>query len=171
MINQEGTIICQGKFATLFAVLLATACAALTPTTAHAQCVATTIGSTTGTPWGTRESIFFDPMPTNREQSVGSLIPSGVAGRIVFTTSSSTSDGTFAWHQEGNSGGVPFVSDLSGTYSVDSATCTGTMTRFDGVKIFFVIVQSATEIDFSYLTSQNPRAEGQRVGQGVMKKQ
>ena len=162
----------QRKFVTLFTVLLATACTALTPTPAHAQCDATTIGTTTGTPWGTRESIFFDSTPTNREQSAGSLIPSGVAGRIVFTANSSTSsDGTFAWHQEGNSGGVPFVSDLSGTYSVDAATCTGTMTRIDGVKIFFVIVQSATEIDFSYLTSQNPRTEGQRVGQGVMKKQ
>ena len=161
----------QEKFATLFAVLLATACAALLPTPAQA-CNATTIGSTTGTAWGTRESILFDPMPTNREQSGSSLIPSGVAGRILFTANSLTSsDGTFAWHQEGNSGSAPFVSDLSGTYSVDSATCTGTMARVDGVKIFFVIVQNATEIDFSYVTSQNPRTEGQRVGQGVMKKQ
>ena len=162
----------QGKFATLFAVLLATAWAALMPNPAQA-CNATTIGSTTtGTAWGTRESILFDPMPTNRQQSGSSLIPSGVAGRIVFTANSLTSlDGTFAWHQEGNSGSAPFVSDLSGTYSVDSATCTGTMTRIDGVEIFFVIVQNATEIDFSYVTSQNPRTEGQRVGQGVMKKQ
>jgi hypothetical protein len=159
------------KFATLVTVLLATACASLMPTPAQA-CDATTIGSTTGTAWGTRESILFDPMPTNRQQSVSSLIPSGVAGRIVFTANSATSlDGTFTWHQEGNSGGAPFTSDLSGTYSVDSATCTGTMMRSDGVQIFFVIVQSATEIDFSYVTSQNPRTEGQRVAQGVMKRQ
>jgi hypothetical protein len=167
MMNQGGTMTYQGKFATLITVLLATACAALMPTRAQAQCTATTIAGN----WGTRESVLFDAKPnTSLSKSAGSLVPVAAAGRIVFTANSATS-GTFAWHQVGNSGGAPFVFDLTGTYSVDSGTCTGTITRTDGVEIFFVVVQGATEIDFSFLTSQNPQTTGQRVGQGVMKKQ
>jgi hypothetical protein len=55
---------------------------------------------------------------------------------------------------------------FTGTYSVNS-DCTGTMSRIDGVEIFFTIVQGGEEIDFAFVTSQN----ASRVGEGVMKKQ
>ena len=158
----------QGKFATLVAVLLATACTVLMPTHANAQCDATTIAGS----WGTRESVFFDSTTTPKIALVTAFVPVAAAGYIVFTPNSPTSpDGTFTWRQVGNSGGLPFDFPLSGTYSVDSATCTGTIIRDDGPEIFFVIVQGATEIDFALVTSQNPKTQGQRVGQGVMKRQ
>lgn len=158
----------QGKFATLITVLLATACAASMPTRAHAQCDATTIAGN----WGTRESVFFDAGGIHGvSETVGSFVPVAAAGRMVFTANPATPpDGTFKWHQVGNSGGFPFVFDLTGTYSVDS-DCTGMIIRTDGVEVFFVVVQGATEIEFSFLTSQDPLFAGQRVGQGVMKKQ
>lgn len=156
------------RFAALVAVLLVTGCAALIPTPAHAQCTANTIKGN----WGTRESVFFDSTPTRTKSLVTTFVPVAAAGYIVFTPNSPTSpDGAFTWRQVGNSGGLPFDFPLSGTYSVDSATCTGTIIRDDGPAIFFVIVQGATEIDFALVTSQNPKTQGQRVGQGVMKRQ
>jgi hypothetical protein len=156
------------KFAALVTVLLVTGCAALIPTPAHAQCTANTIQGN----WGTRESVFFDSTPAPRNVLITSFVPVAAAGFIVFTPNSPTSpDGTFTWRQVGNSGGLPFDFPLSGTYSVDSATCTGTIIRNDGPEIFFVVVQGATEIDFALVTSQDPKTQGQRVGQGVMKRQ
>jgi hypothetical protein len=148
----------QGKFATLFAVLLATACAALLPTRAHATCDATLIEAA----YGSRDNIFFAPRQTNVSEYTASFVPGAFVGRIVFASST----GTFTWSQQGNSGGVPMGATFTGTYSVNS-DCTGTMTRNDGVEIFFTIVQGGEEIDFAFLTSQN----GSRVAQGVMKKQ
>jgi hypothetical protein len=156
------------KFATLATMLLATAWAALIPSPAQAQCIASTIKGN----WGTRESVFFESTPTTRNALVTSFVPVAAAGYIVFTPNSTTSsDGTFTWRQVGNSGGLPFDFPLSGTYSVDSATCTGTIIRDDGPEVFFVVVQGSTEIDFALVTSQDPKTQGQRVGQGVMKRQ
>jgi hypothetical protein len=158
----------QTKFGTLVAALLTTASAVLMPALAQAQCDATTIAGN----WGTREIVFFDATPRPNSEPINSFVPTATAGRIVFTpTSPTSSDGTFTWRQVGNSGGVPLDFSLSGTYSVVSDTCTGTIIRNDGPEIFFVIVQGATEIDFALVTSQDPRAQGQRVGQGVMKRQ
>ena len=164
MMNQVGTMTYQGKFATLITVLLATACAALMPTRAHATCDATLIAAA----YGSRNSIFTVPRQTNVPGTTASFVPGAFVGRIVFAADSppTSSTGTFTWSQQGNSGGVPMGATFTGTYSVNS-DCTGTMSRSDGVEIFFTIVQGGEEIDFAFLTSQNTS----RVGQGVMKRQ
>jgi hypothetical protein len=153
-------------FATLVLSLIALVCIILLPSPAYAQgCSAATIAGS----YGYRFSVLFAPPGrVTLPLKIDSFIPGAQAGRIVFTPNSSTSsDGTVTFSQKGNVGGVPSEATSTGSYSVNP-DCTGTLTRDnDGTEFFFTVVQGGAEIEFAFHTSMS----GQKVGEGIMKKQ
>jgi len=156
----------NGTFASLILSLVVVVCTVLLSSHAYAQaCNATTLAGSYGYRFS---ALFAPPRPVNALLKMGSFIPGAQAGRIVFNPNSSTSsDGTLAAFQEGNIGGIPSGVSFTGSYSVNS-DCTGTLNRNeDGTEFFFTVVQGGAEIEFAFHTSMS----GQKVGEGVMKKQ
>lgn len=152
---------CRIKFVTLFGSLIAALGTVCMPLTAGA-CTASTIGQS----YGFRFDGFVSG-PTPIPLKIFAFSPEAAAGEISFTATSD-SGGTLSGSESTNFGGVVFHLTFTGTYTVNTPGCTGSLSRTlsNGLTVLddFVVVGGGGEIEF--VSTSAGIAE-----QGVMKKE
>ena len=150
------------RYASLLALLIVLVGELCVPSSAQAECTAATIGNTYGLHLNGLRAPAAD-----HALKISAFVPSAGVGEVSFTATSD-SGGTLSGSESLSFGGQQLQLTFTGTYSVNSPRCTGSITTtFEGggsATLDLVIVKRGKEIEFL-------QTDAGAVTRGVMKKE
>jgi hypothetical protein len=111
------------KFASLLALLIALPGALCVPSRTDAACTAATIGNT----YGFHFDGFAGAPGAPTALKVSAFVPAAGVGEISFTPTSDTGS-TISGSESLDFGGLQFQVTFTGTYTVNTPKCTGSLT-------------------------------------------